>query len=160
MSHILNSRRGKVFAGTLTAMTIAAVAAFAYLSTTGAGSGDATVSAASTALVLSSESVDLTKLDESQTVTILADNTGNNSPQALADIDVTLTPKTAGCPDLSFTIDGATSSTGTVDSDTNVPAGDDGVAVGTFELHLNNNATAVQDDCLDGVDIDYVGNAS
>src|SRR6058998_1867764 len=93
---------------------------FAYLSTTGSGSGSGTVTASTSNLTLTSDVPALTKLGDSQTLTVKASNSGG-SPQAVPSVKITVAPHDSACPAGSFSVGSSGASSDDVSSGVEVP---------------------------------------
>jgi hypothetical protein len=126
--------------GLIAALAIAGIAA-AYLTASGSGSGSGDVTASSSALTLHSSALTFANIGQTKTVTITADNPGS-SPEHVGTLTVTAAPtNTTSCPAGSF-------SAGNIQvTNSEVPAGASGYAIGTADITFN-DVNAAQDGCI------------
>lgn len=149
MRRIFKSRkRAAGLISVIAVMAIAGGAAFAYLSSSGGGTGTGNVSASTKPLVITFSQPDFTALGQTQSVAISATNNGSSAEQ-LNGVSVTVSPTNSGtCPAGSF-VAGATSV-----SAQEIPAGST-VQVGTVPVTFTDLSTAAQNGCLGSGTVSY-----
>jgi hypothetical protein len=151
--NLLRKKRVFIALSVLGVLGIAGVV-LAYLSTTGSGSGTGTVTATTSDLTLTSSVPDLTKLGDSQTITVKAANDGS-SPQAVPSVNITVSPQDSSCPDGSFSVGDSGADSDDVSSGVEVLPGGAATTIATDTVHFNDNSTTAQDSCVSGgYDID------
>lgn len=149
-------RKRTVALTTALAVVIAAVAV-AYLASTGSGTGAGATSASAANMALTSTAGSLTHIGDSDTITVAAAN-DTASPQALAQVTISVAPKSSDCPAGSFTVGSAGNDSVTVSSGTQVPA-NGSADVASTAVHFN-NVSSPQNACLSGYDITLSGGNS
>jgi hypothetical protein len=146
MKKILKSKKGIALLATMVAAVAAAVGAYAYWTTTGAGTGTVANASANGTLVLHADwAADALYPGGSQDVTFTADNAGDSNLYVGTITTDSITTDDVACLPADFSIDPVT-------SNTVVPAGETAYALnGTGSLEFAN--TNVNQDACKGAEI-------
>ncbi len=149
MRRIFKSRKRTVVAlSVIAVLAIAGGAAFAYLSSTGSGTGSGNVTASSTPLSITFSQPAFTALPQAQTVNIYATNTGSSAEWFSGLASFSVSPSSSSCPAGSFVA--ATPSTTAQDIQGNTGP----VLVGTVSVTFT-DLQQVQNACLGGGAVSY-----